>query len=77
MGDIGDYWREHREYKANKGRSKTKPEVVYQCSCGKKYYDAVDQQKMKDHMRVKKCVLAFGKFYDENKPWNLFNIIDG
>lgn len=66
MGDIGDYWREHKEYVKNKGKSKSKPEVYYKCSCGKKYYRSSDDYKIKAHMNAKGegHTLVKGEFFN-------------
>lgn len=54
MGDIGDYWRDHKEYQARKKRGKqSPPEVEYECSCGKKYYSVLDGHRIRDHMKRK------------------------
>lgn len=74
MGDIGDYWREHKEYVASQKRGKYKPpEVEYECSCGKKYYSICDEHRMKDHMKSKgKHELVKGEFLDMKKYGSLY-----
>lgn len=53
MGDIGDYWREHKEYKERKKRGNIKRFVEYECSCGKKYYSIFDRSRVCDHLKSK------------------------
>ena len=74
MGDIGDYWREHKEYVARKKRGKQKPpEVEFECSCGKKYYSILAEHRMRDHMRSKgEHKLVKGEFLDMKKFGNLY-----
>ena len=69
MGDIGDYWREHKEYVQRKKSGKQKPpQAEFVCSCGKKYYSVLDQHRMKDHMRSKGVHrLVKGEFSDSAK----------
>ena len=74
MGDIGDYWREHKEYVARKKRGKQPPQKVeYECSCGKKYYSIMDERRMRDHMTAKgEHKLIKGEFLDYEKHGKLF-----
>lgn len=67
MGDIGDYWRDHKEYVARNKRGKQSlPKAEYVCSCGKKYYSILDERRMKDHMMAKgEHKLVVGEFLPE------------
>lgn len=54
MGDIGDYWREHKEEMRRRKNGRLVPtKVEYECSCGKKYYSIFNQSRIEDHMRTK------------------------
>jgi hypothetical protein len=67
MGDIGDYWRDHKEYVQRKKYGSAPKEVEFQCSCGKKYYGFGDGPKIKAHMKAKGDghALVKGEFYDD------------
>jgi len=78
MGDVGDYWREHREYKryGRKGAPKCtapKNNKPYQCECGKRF-PCIDAHKMHVNSKGKyghKMVTDPSAMPEKNDPFDI------